>query len=320
MRSRGRHAGAPSRRWRVDWVAVLLSVLALGGLGAILYPQAAQWFTAVNQAGLVSEYKVSVDAASEAENTRLLENARRYNRGVNGMALVAPASNLPELDSAGIAGSDADGVVPYEDQLRVDGTEAMGRLVVPSASIDLPILHGTEDETLSIGVGHLEGTALPVGGAGLRPVLTAHRGLAESRLFNNLDRVTIGDTFTVEVAGQALVYRVIDTQVVEPDQTEKILPVTGQDLITLVTCTPLGVNSHRILVTGERVDVAAPGTEAGHGPGFPWWAAIAAVAVLLAGGYVWASGYRRRKQDDGPDAAQRRVGAYLSRKRSTTLG
>lgn len=305
MTPQGRHAGAARRRWRVDWIAVLLSAVALSALGAILYPQAAQWFTAVNQATLVSEYRVNVDTRSESENSQLLEDARRYNLGVNGMALVAPPSNVPEsADTQPDSSAEGADAVAYEDQLRVEGTEVMGRLVVPAASIDLPILHGTDEKTLAVGVGHLEGTALPVGGIGLRPVLTAHRGLAEARLFNDLDQVVVGDTFTVEVAGQALVYRVIDTQVVDPDQTEKILPVAGRDLVTLVTCTPLGINSHRILVTGERVEAPDAEAAARSGPGLPWWAVIAAASVLVVGGYVWACGYKRGEKGAHADLGQ----------------
>ena len=161
--------------------------------------------------------------------------------------------------------------------------------------IALPIYHGTSDDTLLHGVGHLEGTSLPVGGAGTRSVLTAHRGLPTSRLFNDLDRAALGDTVTVTVLDRVISYRVIDVTVVEPDASEAIWPEPDRDLITLVTCTPLGINTHRILVTAERITPTPPQqAEAAAAdpelPGFPWWAVWLGAGVLVVAGYVWWSG------------------------------
>ncbi|WP_370545223.1 class C sortase [Herbiconiux sp. VKM Ac-1786] len=148
---------------------------------------------------------------------------------------------------------------------------------------------------LDHGVGHLEGTAVPVGGVTTHSVLTAHRGLATSELFTHLDRVELDDSFTIEVLGEVLTYRVVDTRVVEPTETQSLLPVDGRDLVTLVTCTPLGVNSHRILVTGERV-IPTPQVDVdGAGqrpeiPTFPWWVVIAVAVLTAASLYVWWSG------------------------------
>ncbi len=161
------------------------------------------------------------------------------------------------------------------------------------------------DDVLERGTGHLEGTALPVGGASTHAVLTGHRGLATAELFTHLDRVAVGDTFTIEVFGEVLSYRVSVTRVVAPEDTETLYPQTGRDLVTLVTCTPLGINSHRILVTGERIlptpvdDVAAAGARPDI-PGFPWWAVILGAVVLALAAYVWAAG---RQSADGPATA-----------------
>jgi sortase A len=144
-------------------------------------------------------------------------------------------------------------------------------------------------------------------------VLTAHRGLPEATLFDNLDQVDVGDTFTIEVFGEVLTYRVFGTQVVEPDQTQALAPAYGRDLVTLVTCTPLGINSHRILVTGERViptpraDVAA----AGHPPdipSFPWWAVVIGGSLLGAALVVWRGGYPRPRR---AAAAEQRAASRL---------
>ena len=175
----------------------------------------------------------------------------------------------------------------------------MARLKVPAADIDLPIYHGTDDETLLRGLGHLEGTSLPVGGQGQRTVVTGHRGLAEARMFTDLDKVQVGDTFTFEVFGEVLTYRVFDKKVVNPEETEALRSEPGRDLATLVTCTPLGINTHRILVTGERVyptpqrDIDAAGA-APDIPGFPWWALGLLGGVSLIGLYIWRSGYPPR--------------------------
>ena len=156
-------------------------------------------------------------------------------------------------------------------------------------------------ETLERGIGHLEGTSLPVGGVGTRAVLTAHRGLPTATLFNELDRAAIGDTFTIAVLDQVLTYQVVESKVIQPDETEAILADPDRDLVTLVTCTPLGINSHRILVTAERItptpakEIAAAAAKP-ELPGFPWWVVILGGVVLLLGTYVWSAGYPPRRR------------------------
>ena len=182
-------------------------------------------------------------------------------------------------------------VLPYDQQLKAGEAGIMGRIRIPSIDVDLPIYHGTSEETLLKGAGHLEGTSLPVGGDSTRTVITAHRGLPEATLFNNLDQVKEGDTFTLEVFGEVLTYRVFSTQVVEPQDSQAVLVEPGRDLATLITCTPLGVNSHRILVTGERIiptpaaDVDSAG-QASELPRFPWWLPISIAVLLLIAVYL----------------------------------
>ena len=167
----------------------------------------------------------------------------------------------------------------------------MGRIQIPSINVDLPIYHGAADKTLLEGIGHLEGTALPVGGAGTHAVLTGHRGLASATMFTNLNRVKVGDEFTVSSFGEVLTYRVFRTQVVDPDQTRSLAPVAGKDLVTLVTCTPLGINSQRIFVTGIRVTPTSEqaqrsATSKPDIPGFPWWAPVLLAVIVLDAAYV----------------------------------
>ncbi len=230
------------------------------------------------------------DLGAQTLRERLAE-AREYNQTLSGGgAAVAANERLPLADEPG-----SDGERKYLDMLRGDSEGLMARIRIPSIKLDLPIYHGTSEAVLERGVGHLEGTALPVGGKSTHSVLTGHRGLATSELFTKLDKVTVGDTFTIEVFGEIIAYRVAETLVVEPDDTETLLIQPGKDLITLVTCTPLGINSHRILVTGERVtptpqaDIDAAG-DAPDVPGFPWWMVIAGGVVVGAGTYVGISG------------------------------
>ena len=172
----------------------------------------------------------------------------------------------------------------------------MARVKIPSIEVDLPIYHGTDEETLLRGAGHLEGTHLPVGGESTRSVITAHRGLANATMFTDLNRVSEGDSFTIESLGETLVYRVNEIQVIDPTDTGSLQSESGKDLVTLITCTPLGVNTHRILVTGERITpTPAPALhEAGKAPeipGFPWWALLGTGGILLIGGYLVRRGF-----------------------------
>lgn len=269
-------------------VATSIAVVCVIGVGLLLYPQVAAWFTQYEQSMRIDEYARDIRDLGADTLQEELDRAREYNVGITGGAEVAANERLPLADPSGETSE-------YGSVLRADADGLMARLKIPAIALDLPIYHGTDETVLHRGVGHLEGTAVPAGGASTHSVLTAHRGLATAELFTHLDQVEEGDTFTIEVFGDVLAYRVVDTRVVEPEDTESLLPVQGEDLMTLVTCTPLGVNSHRILVTGERViptpdeDIADAGRRPDI-PTFPWWAVIAAGTLLVTGLYVWASG------------------------------
>lgn len=177
----------------------------------------------------------------------------------------------------------------------------MARLRIPSIDVDLPVYHGTGDDVLIKGVGHLEGTSLPAGGENTHSVLTAHRGLARATMFDNLHKAKIGETFSIYVLGQTLTYEITETHNVLPDDTESIQLHSGEDLVTLVTCTPLGINTHRYLVTGQRV-IPTPEADINAGladpgiPRFPWWAVISSATLMSAGVYVWHEGRKEPEQ------------------------
>ena len=229
----------------------LTGFLVLLGVGLLIYPQAAAWFAQLNQTELTVEYNKAIENAVPNAREQLAA-ARAYNDALTTGTLIPANERLPRL-----AGESSDTVEvngrtwTYEELLSTKGSPIMARLRIPKIDVDLPVYHGTSDETLLKGAGHLEGTALPVGGASTRSVITAHRGLAEATMFTNLDKVEPGDRFTVEVFGEVLTYEVRDVVVVEPEETEHLSVEAGRDLVTLVTCTPLGINSHRILVTGS---------------------------------------------------------------------
>lgn len=284
------------RRWRLTVLPAVVALTTIAGSALLLYPAAAAWFSSVEQSQEIDKLTQGIkDLGAETLRQRIAE-ARHYNQGLGGGgAAVAANERLPLANDP-----QPEDQQKYSTMLRGDTEGLMARIKIPSIKVDLPIYHGTSNAVLKHGIGHLEGTALPVGGESTHSVVTGHRGLATAELFTNLDQVKADDTFTVEVFGETLTYKVTETLVVEPEDTESLLIQPGKDLMTLVTCTPLGINSHRILVTGERVlptpqsDVDAAGGSPDV-PGFPWWMVTAGGVLAAAGTYVWFSGRPPRR-------------------------
>lgn len=266
----------------------------------LLYPSIANWFAEVQQARIITSYTSEVKTGIDPPAAEQLLLAHKYNAALSSGALVEANTRIPTGK-----GTSTDSALDYNHMLSADAAGVMARIRIPDIGVDLPVYHGTTDETLMKGAGHLEGTSLPVGGEGTHSVVTAHRGLATAKLFTDLNLVTVGDTFSIVVLDQVLTYRVVRTLVVEPDESEALRPVEGKDLVTLVTCTPLGINTQRILVTGERVyptpvaDVIAA-AEKPNIPGFPWWIVILSAGTLLIALYVWRSGYPPRPRTEDP--------------------
>ncbi|MGO1537986.1 MAG: class C sortase [Leucobacter sp.] len=277
------------RRWgpsALSWTIVLFGLL---GLGALIYPSASQWVSAYNQSKLIHTYSEHTRSTSPAIDAQF-EAAYRYNDALTSGVHLAVNEAVP----AG-TGTSSDPSLAYETQLSGGDTDVMARLRYPAVGVDLPVYHGTDDETLLRGAGHLEGSSLPVGGEDTHSVITAHRGLAEATMFTHLDQASVGDTFVLEVLGEVFTYRVRDTHIVAPDQREDLRVVPGEDLVTLVTCTPLGINSHRILVTAERVfptpvaDIQSVG-EPSDVPGPPLWIFALVAGMLVLGLLLWRTG------------------------------
>lgn len=291
------------KRWQLPVTQLIACLVILAGTGVFLYPQVASWFSQKEQSRVtaLAQERLNRPPLNEPETVNeQLERAHEYNDALASGAIYRANENMATGD-----GTLDDDTYDYGEILDLAGGGFMGRLRYDALAIDLPIYHGTSDEVLNKGVGHLEGTSLPVGGISTRSVLTAHRGLPSATLFNDLNKAAVGDIFTVSVLDQVLSYQVIETFVIEPDETEAIFADPERDLITLVTCTPLGINSHRILVTAERItptpqDQVVAATEAPNLPGFPWWTVILGGVVAGLSVYIWKSGYQTpaaRKND-----------------------
>lgn len=278
---------------------LVLQVFAMLGIGLLVYPTAANWFSALGHNAEISGYLSSVAALSETERSEKLSAADAYNAVLEPGELTDPflavdpdeAQNTPLFQA-------------YRELLRVTGTEAIGEVTYPRLGIALPIYHGTSDTVISKGVGHLFGSSLPVGGPTTHAVMTSHSGLPNATLFTRLLEAVPGDTFTISVLGEAHNYRVDSVETVTPEATDSLTLVPGKDLVTLFTCAPIGINSHRFMVHAERIPMpegAGSQVIAGDGltAGFPWWAlwfvgGSGAVAWLL-----FAPPRRKRREAGG---------------------
>lgn len=217
-------------------------ILFLTATGITLYPLLATRYHAAHQSKIQQEYQQIVEQQDNTEKEKALELAKQYNE-----TLQPGAAKSFSQDSLLWASED------YVNQLDITGTGIMGYIQIPSIGVNLPIFHGTSDAVLSKGVGHLLGSSLPVGGLGTHTVLTGHSGMASQKMFTDLEQLKMGDVFYLDVLGERLTYQVEDTHVVLPYDTSQLEIVPGEDYCTLVTCTPYGVNTHRLLVRGSRI-------------------------------------------------------------------
>lgn len=244
----------------------------------------------VEQHRIAENYSRGVDKLPEREREEAFAEAQAYNAQL-------PEVGAPDPWVNGVDTSSPD-YQRYLDTLHQIG--AMARVRVPSVGIDLPVYHGTSTDVLAHGVGHLYGTALPVGGEGNHAVLTGHTGLATLTMFDNLTHIKVGDVFTVEVMGKTMAYEVDQIETVLPDQVEALRADEGRDLLTLVTCTPYGINSHRLLVRGERTELPAELDQSYHSPWQPWMIAAIFIATLVLLYLLWwfLAGRKRKKKEE----------------------
>ena len=284
-------------KWRLLTIAP--PILLLAGILVLLYPVLATQYNNQRQERIASEFSAVADQAGPDAVAESLRRADEYN---------LKASESPILDPW--LDAQRPGTAQYQDYLsQLNLNDVMATIKIPSIDVNLPIYHGTENATLDKGIGHLFGTALPVGGESTHTVLTGHTGLGNATMFDQLTSVKMGDVFYIETAGRHLKYQVTDIRVVLPTETESLNKVEGKDLATLITCTPYGINTHRLLVTGERVpmDDDAVAAEAAQVKGSvmkPWMIAVlASVAVILViAGVIWLRS--RKRTDEEPQALE----------------
>ena len=219
--------------------AIFLTIGFLVGICILLYPAISDYWNSKTQSRAIVDYETYLKDLKPEDYTAILNDAHAYNKALY-------QTNFPLVDYPQVPG--------YNDTLRVAESSMIGYLKIERIGVELPIYHGTSDEVLNKGVGHLEGSSLPVGGENTHCVMSAHRGLPSSKLFTDLDRVELGDTFQIMVLNQVLTYQVDFIKVIEPNDISNMQIIEGGDYCTLFTCTPYGINTHRLLVRGIRIE------------------------------------------------------------------
>lgn len=228
---------------------ILPAIGILLGLIMTLYPWISEYLYENRVDSIVENVTEEIASTSDEDKQEMLQEARIYNESV----LDAKVELTDPFNKE--SGADEDS---YESTLDYDESGVMAFIEIPKIKVNLPIYHGTSDEVLAQGVGHLEGSSLPIGGEGTHCVLSGHTGMNSARLFTDLPELEKGDLFFINILGDTLAYRVCEISIVTPDNTTPLVIQNGRDLVTLVTCTPYGVNSHRLFVTGERTEYSEP--------------------------------------------------------------
>lgn len=251
------------------FVEIILSLIMFTGFCLILYPPVSDWWNSLHQIHVIASYVEKVDGVSEEERRIMREAAEAYNERL--------ANQRTEFDLT------KEERTEYNALMDVTGTGVMGYIEIPVIDVDLPVYHGDNEAILQIAAGHIPGSSLPTGGAGTHSLITGHRGLPSATLFTDLDQLKEGDLFMLHVLGETLTYEVDRIMIVLPEEVDTLAIADGEDLCTLITCTPYGINTHRILVRGHRVanvrkEEAAVRRDAVR---YPVWIVIPAMMLLI---------------------------------------
>lgn len=231
---------AVKKSWvKRNLTTLLLLLMGVVGLGLILYPSFADWWNSFHQSRAVASYMEAVANMDKSMYEEMLKKADAYNAEISKTGIQWMMTEEQKKE--------------YNSVLNINDTGIMGYIDIPKINVELPIYHGTDEAVLQIAVGHLEGTSLPVGGKGSHCVVSGHRGLPSARLFTDIDKLVEGDTFTLTVLNRTVTYEVDQIRIVEPTDLSDLQIDKSMDLCTLVTCTPYGINTHRLLVRGHRV-------------------------------------------------------------------
>ena len=220
-------------------IGILLVLMLFVGVCGLLYPSVSQYWNTKTQSRAVTNYQEILASIKTEDYTAYFDAANKYNQDLSELS-------FPLLDYGALQN--------YEQTLNIAGNGVMGFITINKIGVELPVYHGIAAEVLNIACGHLEGTSLPIGGESTHCVLSAHRGLPHAKLFTELDKMELGDTFTITVLDRTVTYQVDQIKVVRPDEINDIQIVPGEDLCTLLTCTPYGINTHRLLVRGIRIE------------------------------------------------------------------
>lgn len=231
------------RKKRISLSTIILVIILLVGLSVMLYPTVSDWWNSRVQSQAIANYDSAVEQIDDKHYDEIMNKAHEYN------------SEIAKINSPF---SNPDAVPGYEDILNISGTGIMGYITIPVINVQLPIYHGTSEEVLNVAAGHLQGSSLPVGGDTTHSVISAHRGLPSARLFSDLDRLNVGDTFTITILDEILTYEIEEINIVLPTEISKLAISSGNDYVTLMTCTPYGINSHRLLVRAHRIETVYP--------------------------------------------------------------
>lgn len=218
---------------------IIFTIMLFVGLLVMLYPIISNWWNSRVQSRAIANYEMAVNNMDDGEAEAMIAEAVDYNSKI--VRLESPFTNYEQ-------------VAGYYDILDISGTGIMGYISIPSIQVEIPIYHGTSKSVLNVAAGHLEGSTIPVGGPTTHSVISAHRGLPSAKLFTDLDRLVVGDIFTINVLGEVYTYEVEEIHIVLPHEMDKLLVVPGEDIVTLMTCTPYAVNTHRLLLRSHRID------------------------------------------------------------------
>ena len=304
---------------------IIIAVVFLGGLSILLYPTVSDYINERNSSRVIIAYDDVVEQMAEEDYTKEMQDASEYN------AYLTQYANLSVAASVEKDREDRQ----YDQLLNVDGSGVMGIINIPAINVNLPIYHGTEEGTLQTAIGHYEGSSLPIGGESTHAILAGPRGLPSAKLFTDLDRLEVGDVFYIKVLGEILEYEIDQIQTVLPHELDSLSITPGEDYVTLVTCTPYGINSHRLLVRGTRIaydgnyeekvpmkpapaNSDLPPEERGTGLSERQWIIIGAVAFAAA--ILLGLLIPGKKKTPGDVQPERDTGRSRKRKRKTAEG
>lgn len=218
---------------------IILIIIFFIGLSIVLYPTISNYWNKRTQSELIMNYDEAISKMHETDFTKYFKQAEKYNK---------------ELTKIAYPLADADRVPGYDESLNIMGNGMMGYIYIKKIKVELPIYHGTSDAVLDVATGHIKGSSLPIGGKGTHSLLSSHRGLPSARLFTDLDKLEIGDVFTITILNKTITYEVDQIRIVLPNDISDLGIDPKKDYCTLITCTPYGINSHRLLVRGHRIE------------------------------------------------------------------